>query len=237
MRRWSVGFAGGAAVEAGGGVTAHWRWLQAAALLSQATERGVLPLSFSSVSFPFLLLLLFSLALPFSLRFFPFLFSFFFRFAPLFLLSPSFSLFLVFLSLLSPFFFLTYCSLAEGVVAAVMRWFSQWLQRWSWRKTVSVSCGRGRKKKKNLQKLGENAGFWLTLDPNLSSLRSSNPTLFIGSGRGKSCLCCGKITALDSVGKHLNRWLKVRTSSCQIWQLQAVNCPRWPLRANERTRF
>ena len=27
--------------------------------------------------------------------------------------------------------------LAEGVVAAVMRWFSRWLQRWSWRKTAS----------------------------------------------------------------------------------------------------
>ena len=55
--------------------------------------------------------------------------------------------------------------LAEGVVAAVMRWFSQWLQRWSWRKTVSVSCGRGRKKKKNLQKLGEDAGFLADFGP------------------------------------------------------------------------
>ncbi|KAJ6968177.1 hypothetical protein NC653_036197 [Populus alba x Populus x berolinensis] len=59
--------------------------------------------------------------------------------------------------------------------------------------------------------------------------RSSNPTLFIGRGRGKSCIYWGKIAALDSVGKHLNRWLKVYTSSCQIWQLKAVNCPRWPL--------
>lgn len=113
MRRWSVGFAGGAAVEAGGGVTAHWRWLQAAALLSQATERGVLPLSFSSVSFPFLLLLLFSLALPFSLRFFPFVFpSLFFLFPfpclfPLFFLfsfpSPRFSFLFFFGSPLSSF--------------------------------------------------------------------------------------------------------------------------------------
>jgi hypothetical protein len=56
--------------------------------------------------------------------------------------------------------------LAEGVVAAVMRWFSRWLQRWSWRKTVSVSCGRGRKKKKkNLQKLGEDAGFLADFGP------------------------------------------------------------------------
>ena len=57
------GGAGGVAVEAGGGVAAHWRRLQAAALLSQAAERGTLPLSFSSVSFPFLLLLWFSFPL------------------------------------------------------------------------------------------------------------------------------------------------------------------------------
>ena len=94
----------------------------------------------------------------------------------------------------------------------------------------TVAAGRGRKKKKkNLQNLGKNAGFLLTLDPNLSSLRSSNPILFIDCGRGQSCLRWEKIAALDSVGKHHNRWLKVCTSSCQIWQLKAVNCPRWPL--------
>jgi hypothetical protein len=54
---------GGAVVEAGSGVAAHWRRLQAAALLSQAAERGILPLSFSSVSFPLLLLLWFSFPL------------------------------------------------------------------------------------------------------------------------------------------------------------------------------
>jgi len=93
---------GGAVVEAGSGVAAPWRRLQAAALLSQAAERGILPLSFSSVSFPFLLFLWFSFPLfsllsvlfflyPFSLfRFFLFssLSSVFFRFL---LLPPPFS--------------------------------------------------------------------------------------------------------------------------------------------------
>ena len=106
------------------------------------------------------------------------------------------------------FLFLLSCSLlllplavrlVEGVVAAVMRWFRRRLQRWSWRKTVSVSCGRGRKKKKkNLQKLGEDAGFLLTLDPNFSPLRSSTEILFIGGVRGPYCLYWGKFSALDS---------------------------------------
>ena len=101
---------GGAVVEAGSGVAAPWRRLQAAALLSQAAERGLLPLSFTSVSFPFLLLLWFSFPLfsllsvffflsPFSLfRFFRsplsllcfFVFSFF---SPSVLFSPFFPLF------------------------------------------------------------------------------------------------------------------------------------------------
>ena len=95
---------GGAVVEADSGVAAHWRRLQAAALLSQADERGILPLSFSSVSFPFLLLLWFSFPLlsvlfslsPFSLfRFFSFLsLSSVFRFL---LLPPSVPLSLAFL--------------------------------------------------------------------------------------------------------------------------------------------
>jgi hypothetical protein len=48
---------GGAVAEVDGGVLAHGRRLQAKALLSQAAERGILPLSFSSVSSPLLLLL------------------------------------------------------------------------------------------------------------------------------------------------------------------------------------
>jgi hypothetical protein len=54
MPCWSDSVAGGAMVEAGGGVVAHGRRLQAAALLFQATEREILPLPFSSVSFPLL---------------------------------------------------------------------------------------------------------------------------------------------------------------------------------------
>ena len=99
---------------------------------------------------------------------------YFFFLSPVSIVSP-FSLFWVFFLLLPLSGFLLCSSLlllplavrlAEGVVVAVMRWFSQWLQRWSWRKTVSVSCGRGRKKKKkNLQKLGEDAGFLADFGP------------------------------------------------------------------------
>jgi hypothetical protein len=38
------------------------------------------------------------------------------------------------------------------------------------------------------RKTGEKLVFWLILDPIFSSLRPSNPPLFIGGGRGKSCL-------------------------------------------------
>jgi hypothetical protein len=51
---WSGCFAGGSAVEAGGGVVAHGRQLQAAVLLFQAVEREIPALPFSSVFFPLL---------------------------------------------------------------------------------------------------------------------------------------------------------------------------------------
>jgi len=38
------------------------------------------------------------------------------------------------------------------------------------------------------EKTREKLIFWLILDPIFSSLRPSNPPLFIGGGRGKSCL-------------------------------------------------
>jgi len=107
---------GGAVVEAGSGVAAHWRRLQAAALLSQAAERRILPLSFSSVSFPLLLLLWFSFPLfsvlsvlssssPLSLSFGFFSFSssllcfsrFFFSFVPLFSSPPLLLCWLLFI--------------------------------------------------------------------------------------------------------------------------------------------
>jgi len=51
------------------------------------------------------------------------------------------------------------------------------------------------------RKTGEKLIFWLILDPIFSSLRPSNPPLFIGGRRGQSLLHKGKISALDSVGK------------------------------------
>jgi hypothetical protein len=101
---------------------------------------------------------------------------------------------------------------------------------------LELAAGIG-SKGRNLQKLGENAGFLADFGPeSLSSQVFNRDSIYRQcSVRGLYCLRCGKITAFDSVGKHLNHWLKVCTSSCQIWQLQAVNCPRWPLRANEQT--
>jgi len=49
VRCWSVGFAGGAAVEAGGGVVAHGRRLQTVTLLFQMVEKEAPALPFSSV--------------------------------------------------------------------------------------------------------------------------------------------------------------------------------------------
>jgi hypothetical protein len=58
---WSDCFAGGAVVEAGGGVVAHGRRLQAITLLFQVVEKEALVLPFSSV------LLLFFCCVSFSL--------------------------------------------------------------------------------------------------------------------------------------------------------------------------
>jgi len=79
------------------------------------------------------------------------------------------------------------------------------------------------------KKTGEKLLFWLILDPIFSSLRPSNPPLFIGGGRGKSCLQWRKISALDSDGKDPNRWLKVDMVHCQIVKSAAAGCLSWPL--------
>jgi len=84
------------------------------------------------------------------------------------------------------------------------------------------------------------AGFWLTLDPIFSSLGPLNPPLFIGGGRGQSCLHWGKISALDSDGKDLNRWFKVGIMSCQICrkrltELTSLGWHRWVVIQLERT--
>ena len=62
-----------------------------------------------------------------------------------------------------------------------------------------VAAGRGRKEENLQQEKGGRLVFWLTLDPIFSSLRPSIPTLFIGSGRGQSCLRWENIVALDSI--------------------------------------
>jgi hypothetical protein len=98
---------------------------------------------------------------------------------------------------------------------------------------VVVAKGHGgeRKKKEDCaeKKTGDEAGFFFILDPNFSSLRPSNPPLFIGSGRGQYFLHWRKIAALDSDGKDPNRWLKVGMVHCQIVKSAAVGCLSWPL--------
>jgi hypothetical protein len=76
---------------------------------------------------------------------------------------------------------------------------------------------------------GGEAGFLWFLDPIFSSLRPSNPPLFIGDGRWQSCLQWRNISALDSDGKDPNRWLKLDMVHCQIVKSAAAGCLRWPL--------
>jgi len=52
------------------------------------------------------------------------------------------------------------------------------------------------------------------------SLDARNPLLFIGGGRGTSCLYQGPILALDSSGKNLNCWLKGVFMVCENWAPQ-----------------
>jgi hypothetical protein len=88
---------------------------------------------------------------------------------------------------------------------------------------------RGRGKGENCRNKGKWLVFWLTLAPIFSSLRPSNPPLFIGGGRGKSFQQWRKISSLDSDGKDPNRWLKVGMVHCQIVKSAAAGCLSWPL--------
>jgi len=86
-----------------------------------------------------------------------------------------------------------------------------------------------REREKKCAETGKKLVFWLTLDPIFSSLGPSNPPLFIGSGRGQSCLQWRKLSALDSDEKDPNRWLKVGMVHCQIVKSAAAGCLSWPL--------
>jgi len=88
---------------------------------------------------------------------------------------------------------------------------------------------RGRGKRENCKNKGKWLVFWLTLAPIFSSLGPSNPPLYIGGGRGQSCLQWRKISALDSDGKDPNRWLKVCMMHYQIVKSAAAGCLSWPL--------
>jgi len=103
-----------------------------------------------------------------------------------------------------------------------------------WRRKVSVGSSTAedaeeREKEKKCAEIGKKLVFWLILDPIFSSLRPSNPPLFIGGGRGQSFLQWRKISALDSDGKDPNRWLKVGMVQCQIIKSTAAGCLSWPL--------
>ena len=81
-----------------------------------------------------------------------------------------------------------------------------WRPQW-WGKKSEDCAGK---------KTGEEAGLFWFFDPIFSSFRPSNPPVFIGDGRGQSCLHCDKISALDLVRKDPNRWFKGGNVHCQI---------------------
>jgi hypothetical protein len=109
VRCWSGCFFGGAVVEAGGGVMAHGRRLQAAMLLFQAAEREILPLPLSSIFFVLSFSVSFTSGCPFVLSV---LFFFFFKFpSPVssFPLIFPFSLYFVTLFSVTFLFVLLFC--------------------------------------------------------------------------------------------------------------------------------
>ena len=67
--------------------------------------------------------------------------------------------------------------------------------------TVRESVGRETCCRKGKKKLGRRLVFLSTLDSIFSSIRPSTPPLFIGGGRGQSCLYREKISALILLGR------------------------------------
>jgi len=106
-------------------------------------------------------------------------------------------------------------------------------------KKVVVAEGHGgeRKQKKDCLQEIQKAGFRPTLSSFISSLWAWKLLLFIGLERGQSCLQWGKNISPWFDLSDPNRWLKVCTSNCQIWQSKAADWTRWPIWANKRSRF
>jgi len=81
----------------------------------------------------------------------------------------------------------------------------------------------GERRKREKSWLGtENGCFFQHFDPIFFFFMPWNPPLFIEDGRGQSCLHRRKLSALNSVRNDRNRWFKVGTMNCQIWQLKAA---------------
>jgi len=81
---------------------------------------------------------------------------------------------------------------------------------------------RERERERWRMKNKEKPDFMPSLNLIFFILDSWNPPLFIGGGKGKSCLHWRNISALDLVGKDYNRWFKVGNMNCQIWQFKAA---------------
>ena len=114
-------------------------------------------------------------------------------------------------------------AVAVPIAGEDLGWWEGWDAVCWWRRNVSVGslraeeATRREREERTLagRKTREKLVFWLILNLIFSSLGPSNPPLFIGGERRQSFSCWGKISALDSLGKDSNRWLKVGMVHCQ----------------------